>query len=186
MADIKKTKAVSVTPKEVARDLDQLEREMIDRIKKGNIFAEFSRSIKFKLSDFQDFFQNQWKSLSSDVIQVEEVKSSMASYRPPEINDFAIHNASKMMSNAEQEELRRGVMAVLEAAAAGKVKSQKAQTAQKTMETKDATTKDDVTIEDIEQMAANDLARLRDVVGDAWSQAIDSFTMADYKNKMDM
>jgi hypothetical protein len=106
MADISKASRV------VERDLRFREedptvkaekQQIIDQLRHGNIHEIFARQTKFKISDFTDFFSNQWRNFRSQIIQDAEIKASEAGFHTPDLSDFPVHHQGTNVTPEEGE-----------------------------------------------------------------------------------
>jgi coenzyme F420-reducing hydrogenase delta subunit len=126
MPDIRKTGSAKVHEREIRSQLDQLESDMLDRIKHGNIYEEFVKSIKFKLSDFQDYFSQQWQTWKGQVIQDEDMKAAEHSFHQCNIDDIAVQKKSCILKDEDREMLLDGMMSHLQRVS-GKTRGAKVQ-----------------------------------------------------------
>lgn len=186
MVDVKRT-AAKIEEKEIRSYLDKMESEMINSLRHGNIYEVFAKS-KFKISDFQDFFSNQWKAYKGEVIQDEDIKAMYASFAEPNINQFAVHNKGMSMSQEHKQMFSEGMQKSLEhAVATGKFKSM---AVKKVKEAKDAEQPGNedpnkpMDIAELQDMTRGTLGEWDEFLGDVWMQIMDAQMMSDYQTRM--
>jgi len=76
---------------------------VIEALRHGNIHEVFAKEKKFKISDFTDFFSNQWKNFKSQIIQDSEIMAGEANYHAPDMSDFPVHHQGTTITPEEGE-----------------------------------------------------------------------------------
>ncbi len=111
MVDIKATRVAEreLRFREEDAKVKAEKQRIIEELRHGNIHEIFARETKFKITDFTDFFSNQWKNFKGQIVQDAEIKASEANYPPPDINNFPPHHEGTSIS-PEEGELLSGSM----------------------------------------------------------------------------
>ncbi|MBT3181039.1 MAG: hypothetical protein HN337_00865 [Deltaproteobacteria bacterium] len=211
MAAIKKTTPKVHQDKEVRSYLDRMETDMIEELRHGNIFKVFANS-KFKVSDFQTFFANQWKSLKGGVIQDEEIMAMKASFYGPNINQFKTHSKSMTLSQQQRDLFNQEMSSFIMQQGAGvkakgtkvvglkvgggvvsedKAEAKKAEEVATAIPEEGATVSDEgqmpdemMGMEELQGMADGTLGDWDAFLDDAWMQIMDAQMMSDYRTRM--
>ncbi|MFA5811898.1 MAG: hypothetical protein WC956_06170, partial [bacterium] len=77
--------------------------KLIEALRHGNIYEVFAKSPHFKISDFTDFFANQWKGFKGQIVQDQEIKAMEGMYHEPAIEQFSIHHKGTVLSPEERQ-----------------------------------------------------------------------------------
>lgn len=190
MAEIRKTSSAKMNEREVRSQLDKMEGDMLQKIRHGNIYEEFVKSIRFKLTDFQDYFGNQWQKYKGQLIQDEEVKASYASFRSVNQNDIPTQNRAAILGKEGEQMLRQGMTDMMNqmASGGGKFKGAKVQKLKDDGAADDATSNPDpdepMTIEELRSTAEGTLDDWENFMQDSWDQIMDAQMQADYTSRM--
>jgi hypothetical protein len=97
MVEIRKSLRIQEQDAQLKADRQHI----IEQLRHGNIHDIFAKQTKFKISDFSDFFSNQWHSFKSQIIQDAEVKAGEASFHAPDLNSFPVHHQGTTMTPEE-------------------------------------------------------------------------------------
>ncbi len=75
--------------------------QLVEALRHGNIYEVFAKQTKFKVSDFADFFSQQWKSFRGQIVQDTEIKSQEAAFHEPKLEQFALHHRGASLGSDE-------------------------------------------------------------------------------------
>lgn len=75
--------------------------QLVEALRHGNIYEVFAKQTKFKVSDFADFFSQQWKSFRGQIVQDAEIKSQEAAFHEPKLEQFALHHRGASLGGDE-------------------------------------------------------------------------------------
>ena len=157
------------------KELDRM--EMLEALRHGNIYEVLAQSKDFKINDFFDFFANQWKQWRGNVIQDLSVKSEWASYRGADINEFNVHHRGAAIPPEAGEHFADEMMGWLSGGGRFKATTAGAQVAP-------PPEGEEMSLEELEDMARGTLAEWDQFLGDSWSQIFDAQMMSDYRSRM--
>ncbi len=185
MAQVSKTRTLG--EKDMKSYLDRMENHMIEELRHGDIFKVFVNS-KFKISDFQDFFADQWKMWKGNVIQDEQIMASYSSFHEPNINHFPVHSRSNVLTDEERNELAAGLERQM--TGGGKLSSSRVAKSGKSRgadvdgegQEKPLGPMDAAELEEAAQAALDESEAFLD---DFWIVALDRQMITDYRAKMD-
>jgi len=192
MVNVKKP--IRAQSKEVGSYLDRMETEMVEALRHGNIYKVFAKS-KFRISDFQDFFSNQWKAYKGNIIQDESIKSMYASYHGPDVNQFPVHSKGKSMSQEGRQMFSEGMIndkVIAFLAQGGKFKAAKVKQSAEGEAAEPADEADEaaadaeqaMSYEELQDVARGTLSDWDAFLSDSWMQIMDAQMMSDYRTRM--
>ncbi len=185
MAQVSKMRTLG--EKDMKSYLDRMENHMIEELRHGDIFKVFVNS-KFKISDFQDFFADQWKMWKGNVIQDEQIMASYSSFHEPNINHFPIHSRSNILTSEERSELAAGFERQM--TGGGKLSSSRVV---KSGESREADVEGEeqkkqhgpMDNAELEEAARGAMSDWDSFLSDMWIDILDNQMITDYRSKMD-
>jgi hypothetical protein len=180
MPDIRKTMPVGereIRFREEDAKLQAEKQRIIEELRHGNIHEIFARETKFKISDFTDFFSNQWKNFKSQIVQDTEIKASEASCPPPNVSDFPVHHDGAAVSSEEGDLLSQSMSDSLGGGAgAGKFKAATV--------SESAAPEGPMTTEELDQMASGTMSEWDQFLEDSWGTIFDAQLAHEMTTKM--
>ena len=171
MVDVRKPGRV--TEKEIRKYEDRM--EVIEALRHGNIYEVFAKSKDFKISEFFDFFANQWKNWKGNVIQDSSVKSEWATCREADINEFPVHHRGATIDTETGGHLTDEMMGWL--MGGGKFKAA-------AVGAEGVPPGEEMSLAELEEMARGTLSEWDQFLDDTWGQIFDAQMMSDYRSRM--
>lgn len=175
-------KSTRVNEAEVRSNLDRM--EMIEALRHGNIYEVFAKSKTFKISDFHDFFAEQWRSWRGQLVQDAEIKSGDASYPEPNINQFHIHHRGAAINKDEGDYFSKSMNDFMGMGGKFKAVTVKGIGDSGKLKGSGEGQKEPMTPEELAGATEGTLEDWDKFLENTWSQILDNQMLADYKDKM--
>jgi len=155
--------------------------QIIEQLRHGNIHEIFAKQTKFKISDFTDFFSNQWRNFKSQIIQDAEIKAGEAGYHAPDLNDFPVHHQGTNITPEEGQLFSQAMGDFLTSGTGGGAGKWKAQSAAVEGETPEASA---LLPDELVSMTEGTLGEWDQFLDDTWGTIFDAQLSQEMQRKM--